>query len=110
MVITTRGSNGRRSRITSQGQITVPKAVRDELGAKPGDELEFDPTPDGFVIRLRPRRSILDFAGIGASAATTIPATAEELDDALEQMGLERALAREARLRAQAAKPRRRRT
>lgn len=28
-------------RITTKGQITVPKAVRDGLGLKPGDEVEF---------------------------------------------------------------------
>ena len=108
MVITLRSVNRPRSRITSQGQITVPKVIRDELGAKPGDEVEFDPTPDGIVIRLRPRTSILDFAGMAASSAATIPATAAELDELIEKMGVERALAKEAKLRAQARRGKRR--
>jgi antitoxin PrlF len=108
MTINTRQMNGARARITSQGQITVPKAVRDRLGAKAGDELEFDPAPGGYVIRLRPRRSILDFAGMAASSAATIPATAEELDELIEKMGVERALAKEAELRAEAGRGRRR--
>ena len=29
------------ARITSKGQITVPKQVRDRLGIEPGDALEF---------------------------------------------------------------------
>jgi AbrB family looped-hinge helix DNA binding protein len=29
------------NRVTSKGQVTIPKAVRDELGLKPGDEVEF---------------------------------------------------------------------
>lgn len=29
------------AKITSKGQITIPKAVRDRLGLRPGDEIEF---------------------------------------------------------------------
>lgn len=29
------------TRLTSKGQVTVPKHVRDELRLKPGDEVEF---------------------------------------------------------------------
>lgn len=69
-----------RARITSQGQITVPKAVRDQLGVRPGDELEFESRGEEVVVRHRRRPSILDFAGIGADAVTRVPATAGELD------------------------------
>jgi antitoxin PrlF len=30
-----------KTRITSKGQVTVPKQVRERLGLRPGDELEF---------------------------------------------------------------------
>jgi AbrB family looped-hinge helix DNA binding protein len=83
MVITTRPPTTARSRITSQGQITVPKSVRDSLDVGPGDELEFEPVGDGYVIRPRRRRSILDFAGIAGRASARIPATADELDQLL---------------------------
>src|SRR5829696_3595315 len=36
VVTETRGITRHRARLTGQGQITVPKAVRDALGAKPG--------------------------------------------------------------------------
>lgn len=37
--------------VTSKGQVTIPKAVRDRLGIKPGTEVAFEPTEDGrFVI------------------------------------------------------------
>lgn len=39
------------ARVTSKGQITIPKAVRDRLGLRVGDEVEFV-EEDGFV-RLR---------------------------------------------------------
>jgi AbrB family looped-hinge helix DNA binding protein len=29
------------AKITSKGQITLPKKVRDDLGLRPGDEIEF---------------------------------------------------------------------
>lgn len=32
-------------RITDRGQVTIPRQVRDELGLRPGDEVEF--VPDG---------------------------------------------------------------
>jgi antitoxin PrlF len=30
-----------KTKITSKGQVTVPKQVRERLGLQPGDELEF---------------------------------------------------------------------
>lgn len=34
--------------ITSKSQITLPKAVREELGVGPGDKVQFVPTRDGY--------------------------------------------------------------
>ena len=56
----------REARITSKGQITVPKAVRHALGLKPGDKVVFE--QDGEEICVRPVRSQSVFAkyrGIG---------------------------------------------
>jgi antitoxin PrlF len=38
-------------RITSKGQVTIPKWLRDELGFLPGTEVEF--FEDGSEIRIR---------------------------------------------------------
>ena len=38
-----------KSTITAKGQTTVPKEVRDHLGLKPGDQIEFVIQPDGAV-------------------------------------------------------------
>ncbi len=40
------------AKITSKGQITVPREVRRLLGVRPGDRLAFE--SDGKSIRLRP--------------------------------------------------------
>ena len=41
-------------KITSKRQVTFPARVLDTLGVKPGDQLEIEEGPDGFI--LRPRR------------------------------------------------------
>jgi AbrB family looped-hinge helix DNA binding protein len=43
------------SKVTSKLQITVPKAIADEHGIRPGDDLIFDSAQD--VIRLVPARA-----------------------------------------------------
>lgn len=87
-----------RARLTGQGQITVPKAVRDALGAQPGDDVEFVPRGTEMLIEVRPRRSILDFAGIASRAAGRIPTAAEELDTLIERAIADAAVARELRV------------
>ena len=44
-----------KSRMTSKGQVTIPKEVRQRLGLRPGDELEF--TEEDGVFRLSKRVS-----------------------------------------------------
>lgn len=39
------------SRITSKGQVTIPKEIREELGLRAGDEIAFEETDDGYVLR-----------------------------------------------------------
>jgi AbrB family looped-hinge helix DNA binding protein len=48
------------SAITMKGQATIPKAIRDHLGLKPGDRLKFFFHPDGTVVLLPklPARSL----------------------------------------------------
>lgn len=38
------------STVSSKGQVTVPKAMRDALGLRPGSEVVFDLSPDGAVL------------------------------------------------------------
>jgi len=56
----------REAKITSKGQITVPREVRHALGVKPGDKIVFE--RDGDEVRVRPVREKSVFAkyrGIG---------------------------------------------
>ena len=50
--------------LTSKGQVTIPKKVRDSLGLRTGDRIEFQSSRDGGV-RIEVRRTdIRDLAGI----------------------------------------------
>lgn len=80
MAITHEDARTARARITSQGQISVPKAIRDHLEAGPGDDLLFEPRPDGSaIVRRRVSRSILDLAGVAGVDAGRIPKDVMEL-------------------------------
>lgn len=38
------------TRVTSKGQVTIPKEIREELGIRPGDEITFEPAEEGYVL------------------------------------------------------------
>ena len=38
------------NQVTSKGQVTIPKKVREFLGIKPGTAVEFEPIADGRVV------------------------------------------------------------
>jgi len=39
--------------VTSKGQVTIPKPVRELLGIKPGTKVEFERAPDGRVVLVK---------------------------------------------------------
>lgn len=49
--------------LTSKGQTTIPKEIRDSLGMKPGDRMTFTLMPDGTVVLRVKRKSIMQLAG-----------------------------------------------
>lgn len=52
------------ARITSKGQITIPKQVRERLGVEPGDALEFRFEDDRLTVHPVHRRRVSDFRGL----------------------------------------------
>jgi len=50
--------------LTSKGQTTIPKEIRDGLGIKPGDRMTFTLMPDGTVVIRVKRKSVMDLAGV----------------------------------------------
>jgi len=39
--------------VTSKGQVTIPKPVRDRLGLKPGSAVDFQLAPDGQIVLVK---------------------------------------------------------
>ncbi|HBQ61397.1 MAG TPA: AbrB family transcriptional regulator [Balneolaceae bacterium] len=50
--------------ITSKGQVTIPKKIRDKLGLKPGDKINFELNEQGKLEVSTKTYSIMDTAGI----------------------------------------------
>ncbi len=42
-----------KTKITTKGQVTIPKDVRERLGLRPGDEIEFVEDRSGFRVQKR---------------------------------------------------------
>jgi antitoxin PrlF len=51
------------STLTSKGQTTIPKDIRDNLGIKSGDRMTFTLMPDGTVLLRVKNKSIMSLAG-----------------------------------------------
>ncbi len=52
------------AKITSKGQITIPKLVRDTLGVRSGDRVHFVIRTDGVVEMFPRTRDLLSLAGM----------------------------------------------
>jgi AbrB family looped-hinge helix DNA binding protein len=49
--------------LTSKGQTTIPKEIRDSLGMKAGDRMTFTLMPDGTVVMRVKSRRVMELAG-----------------------------------------------
>lgn len=49
--------------ITSKGQLTIPKAVREKLQLTSGVKIAIYPTQDGFIARPKRKSRIMDLLG-----------------------------------------------
>jgi AbrB family looped-hinge helix DNA binding protein len=49
--------------LTSKGQTTIPKEIRDSLRMKTGDRMTFTLLPDGTVLMRVKNKSVIDVAG-----------------------------------------------
>ena len=69
------------SAITTKGQATIPKPVREHLGLKPGDRVKFFIHPDGTAVLL-PKRPASSLRGI-VSARKDRRVTIEDMNEAI---------------------------
>jgi AbrB family looped-hinge helix DNA binding protein len=78
------------AKVTSQGQVTVPKDIRERLKLRPGGTVEFAIENSGRVVMSAKRSSILDLVGILPKPKRTV--TLEEMDEAIKRGAVDRYL------------------
>ena len=49
--------------LTSKGQTTIPKEIRDRLRIRPGDRMTFTLMPDGTVVMRVKNKRVVELAG-----------------------------------------------
>lgn len=70
--------------VTSKGQITLPKSVRDRLGIGAGDRLEFFESEQGFMV-VPATRSITALKGLVPRQKQ--PVTIEDMNRTIAKQG-----------------------
>ena len=50
--------------LTSKGQTTIPKQIRDHLGMKTGDKMTFTLMPDGVVVMRVKNKHVAALGGL----------------------------------------------
>lgn len=78
-----------RARLTSKGQITIPKRVRDALDLKSGDEVVFRVERSRAVVT-----KTLDFLELGGSVPVAADKRGTAWDDVIRRTRTERAKSR----------------
>ena len=70
--------------LTSKGQVTIPKVVRDRLGLETGDRLWFRFQDDGKLVVEPERKSLLGrLPGLLRDFAPQRPVTVEQMREAV---------------------------
>ena len=77
------------AKLSSKGQTTIPKPVREALQLKPGDRIDFIVQDDGRVVLRARNRRLEDFVGILKRPGQK-RLTPEEIDEAIGEAVVER--------------------
>ncbi|SPE36865.1 conserved hypothetical protein [Candidatus Sulfopaludibacter sp. SbA3] len=73
------------SKLTAQGQISVPASVRKKLGIGPGSILEWDEDGDNIIVRRSGRFTSEDLHRAAFPDGPPKPRTLDELKDGIQQ-------------------------
>lgn len=69
--------------MTSKGQMTIPKSIRDKLKLKPGDRIDFVENSDGRVLLMPRNRDVRELRGFFPKPAK--PVSDKQIKDAIER-------------------------
>lgn len=75
-----------RSKLTAQGQISVPAQVRKKLGLGPGSVLEWDDRDDEVVVRRAGKYSSEDIHAVVFPTGVSRPKTIGEFKEGIRQL------------------------
>ena len=78
------------STLTSKGQATIPKGIRDHLNLKPGDKVEFVVSEAGEVLLKGRAHSLLDLFGTLKGKGTRTQLTVEQMQKEVQQVAQQR--------------------
>jgi AbrB family looped-hinge helix DNA binding protein len=70
--------------LTTKGQVTVPKAIREQLHLRAGDRIDFIVNESGEAVIRRVSCEAKEIRGILAHRGST-PITIEQMDEAVSQ-------------------------
>ena len=74
------------SKVTSQGQISVPAEVRRKLGVGPGSVLEWDEEGDAVIVRKAGRYSSGEIHRAIFSKGDPAPKKLEQFDEGVQRL------------------------
>lgn len=74
----------REAKVTSKGQITIPREIRQALGVQPGDKVVFEKDDTG--VRVAPVRKISPFAKYRGIGFPGVPAGRRGINRWLREM------------------------
>lgn len=76
--------------ITSKGQVTIPKEIREKMKLHAGDKVHFEIKEDGSIRIRHSDTSILDRAGALRKYAKKESVSIEEMNEAIKEAAVER--------------------
>jgi len=77
------------AKVTSKGQITIPKKIREKLNINPGDKVIFSENEKGELVIETKKKSILRLAGI-LHRPDQKKITIEEMNEAVKEAAVEK--------------------
>ena len=77
--------------LSSKGQITIPKKIREYLNIQASEKILFIPIEDGKVLITAEQKSATSIFGILKHRRKKRPASTEQMEDAIRARRLKRA-------------------
>ena len=77
--------------LSSKGQITIPKKIREYLNIQTSEKILFIPVEDGKVLITAEQKSATSIFGILKHRRKERPVSAKQMEDAIQKRRLKRA-------------------